>query len=268
MKIKLLTILGVLFFLSGCYIYRPYTPDAEEDFSLVDNGKGKSSKSVRSAGDTKSIREAGSKAEKPGMSAEEKRKEEEMKKRQEEEENYDDEDEEEDNQAEAKKREEQKRIEQQKREEERRRAEEEKKEEIKRNAEQPKEGIALGLNEKSEIERRKKEEIQKSQQMKEKRGDGSDKELIDSLNVRLMIKPNKFYKISAEGKRYKIQADKWVGDTLNAHIIRSPEKTLKFHKDQIDPQTVEVRKFSKFYSDLITVSSYAAAGFAVLLLLL
>lgn len=82
------------------------------------------------------------------------------------------------------------------------------------------------------------------------------------------IQPNKYYKISVQERQYKIQADQWEGDTLVSHIIRKPKKVLKFHQNQIDDETLEERRFSKPYSDLITVGSYVAAGAAVLLLVL
>lgn len=82
------------------------------------------------------------------------------------------------------------------------------------------------------------------------------------------IEPNKFYKITVEGNQYKIQADKWEGDTLVSHIIRKPNKVLKFHENQIDEDALMERRFSKVYSDLFTVGAYVVGGAAVLLLLL
>ncbi len=82
------------------------------------------------------------------------------------------------------------------------------------------------------------------------------------------IQPNKNYKIKVEEKQYKIQVDKWEGDTLFAHILRKPEKELKFHLNQIDEESVMERRFSKPYSDLLTIGSYVAGGAAVLLLFL
>lgn len=88
----------------------------------------------------------------------------------------------------------------------------------------------------------------------------------DSLKIK--IKPNLYYRILADGKKYKIQAEQWEGDTLVSHILRKPEKVLRFHKNQIDEENLEERRFSKPFSDLITVGSYVAGGVAVLLLVL
>lgn len=86
--------------------------------------------------------------------------------------------------------------------------------------------------------------------------------------LKAKIQPNKYYKISVEEKEYKIQADKWEGDTLVSHILRKPNRVLKFHENQIDEELLKERRFSKAYSDLFTVGAYAAGGAAVLLLLL
>ena len=88
----------------------------------------------------------------------------------------------------------------------------------------------------------------------------------DSLKIK--IKPNLYYRIAADGEKYKIQADQWEGDTLVSHIIRKPEKVLRFHKNQIDPENLEERRFSKPFSDLITVGSYVTGGVIILLLVL
>lgn len=86
--------------------------------------------------------------------------------------------------------------------------------------------------------------------------------------LKAKIQPNKYYKITVEEKEYKIQADSWEGDTLVSHIIRKPNRVLKFHENQIDEELLKERRFSKVYSDLFTVGAYAAGGAAVLLLLL
>lgn len=95
---------------------------------------------------------------------------------------------------------------------------------------------------------------------------GSPSGNVDSLKIK--IEPNKYYKITAEGKQYKIQADQWEGDTLVSHILRKPEKVLRFHSNQIEEEALMERRFSKPYSDLITVGAYVAGGAAVLLLVL
>lgn len=88
------------------------------------------------------------------------------------------------------------------------------------------------------------------------------------LTLKQMLKPNKHYKITVNENRYKVQVDKWEGDTLISHIIRKPEKVLKFHENQINTEEVLERKFSKPMSDMITIGSYVAIGATVLLLLL
>ncbi|MCG2792907.1 MAG: hypothetical protein L6262_05100 [Weeksellaceae bacterium] len=74
---------------------------------------------------------------------------------------------------------------------------------------------------------------------------------------------NKFYKIDVADRSYKIQVDKWVSDTLVAHVIHKPKKILKFHKNQIDPSTIAERRFSKPTADIITVVAYAAVGVGI-----
>lgn len=96
-------------------------------------------------------------------------------------------------------------------------------------------------------------------------------ELIDSsveIGIKDKIRPNQYYKITVEDSQYKIQADQWEGDTLVSHILRKPERVLKFHKDQINEEALLERRFSKPYSDLLTVGSYVTVGVAVLLLVL
>ena len=82
------------------------------------------------------------------------------------------------------------------------------------------------------------------------------------------LQPNLYYKIEARGEQHKIQVDQWEGDSLVSHIIRRPEKTLKFHKDEINEETILERRFSRPFSDLLTVGAYAAVGAAVLLIVL
>lgn len=94
------------------------------------------------------------------------------------------------------------------------------------------------------------------------------KELEAELTLKEMLKPNRNYKITVEEKKYKVQVDKWEGDTLISHIIRKPDKVLKFHENQIDNEEVLERRFSKPISDMITVGSYIAVGATALLLLL
>jgi len=88
------------------------------------------------------------------------------------------------------------------------------------------------------------------------------------LTVREKIKPKRFYKLTVLDKTYKVQVEKWEGDSLLVHKIRKPEKQFKFHENDIDNESVLERKFSKPFSDLLTVGAYAAGGAAVLLLIL
>lgn len=138
-----------------------------------------------------------------------------------------------------------------------------------------------------EIRRKKEEEIKINRELEAGDDRGKGKVVMESMDdgsmpeavgispaaseagsLKSKIQPNKYYKISVQERQYKIQADQWEGDTLVSHIIRKPKKVLKFHQNQIDEETLEERRFSKPYSDLITVGSYVAAGAAVLLLVL
>lgn len=74
------------------------------------------------------------------------------------------------------------------------------------------------------------------------------------------LEPNKFYKIEAAGKSYKIQVDKWESDSLVVHVIHHPKIKLKFHKNQIDQKTIAERRFSQPTADIITVLAYAGIG--------
>lgn len=90
----------------------------------------------------------------------------------------------------------------------------------------------------------------------------------EDVDIKEKLKPKRHYKLTVEEKKYKVQVVKWEADTLISHVIRKPEKELKFHKDQIDNEEVLERRFSKPFSDLITVGSYVTVGAAILLLLL
>lgn len=98
----------------------------------------------------------------------------------------------------------------------------------------------------------------------------SDKNPIDPKDIPLKekLEPNKYYKISALDNLYKIQVDKWEGDTLVAHKIRKPEKIYRLHMNDINTETVLERVFSKPFSDLLTVGAYASGAAIVLLLVL
>lgn len=75
--------------------------------------------------------------------------------------------------------------------------------------------------------------------------------------------PTNFYKIEASGKSYKIQVDKWESDTLVAHVIHKPKKILKFHRNQINQETIAERKFSQPVADIITVVAYVGIGVGI-----
>jgi len=84
-----------------------------------------------------------------------------------------------------------------------------------------------------------------------------------STNVQDMLEANKYFKIEVGGKPYKIQVDKWESDTLVAHVIHKPKKILKFHKNQINKETIAERRFSQPTADIITVVAYAAVGVGI-----
>ncbi len=131
-------------------------------------------------------------------------------------------------------------------------------------------------------EKEKEEESQKGQ-MSFSRSDGSGettkaaskgKEMKSEepkskeTGIKGRLQPNKYYKITALGNQYKIQVDKWEGDTLVSHKIRKPNKQFKFHKDDIEEEAILERRFSKPFSDLLTVGAYASGAAIVLLLIL
>lgn len=90
----------------------------------------------------------------------------------------------------------------------------------------------------------------------------------EEKSLKEKIKPNKYYKITVADKQYKIEVNKWEGDTLMANVLRQPKKELKFHENQIDAENLLERRFSKSYSDLFTIGAYVVGGAAVLLLFL
>lgn len=129
--------------------------------------------------------------------------------------------------------------------------------------------------EEQEEEKRKKElELAQNNQGKRSLSSGSGKTSVtqssspqeENLSLKEILKPKKIYKIKVEDKHYKIQVDKWEGDTLVSHRLRHPEKKLRFHENQID-EDVLARKFSKPMSDIITVGAYVSGGAALLLLI-
>ncbi len=97
--------------------------------------------------------------------------------------------------------------------------------------------------------------------------DSTEPQIVDA-GIKGKLQPNKFYKITARDKQFKIQVDKWEGDSLVSHIIRKPQKEVKLHKDEINEELILERRFSKPFSDLFTVGAYAAGAAAVLLIVL
>ncbi|KQK25213.1 hypothetical protein AR438_11845 [Chryseobacterium aquaticum] len=87
------------------------------------------------------------------------------------------------------------------------------------------------------------------------------------INVQNELQPTKNYKIKVDGRAYKVIVDKWEGDSLVAHPISKPEKILKFHKNQINAETIAEKRFSKPLSDILTVVTYAGIGVGVWMLL-
>lgn len=87
------------------------------------------------------------------------------------------------------------------------------------------------------------------------------------INVQNELQPTKNYKIKVDGRAYKVIVDKWEGDSLVAHPISKPAKILKFHKNQINAETIAEKRFSKPLSDILTVVTYAGIGVGVWMLL-
>jgi len=87
------------------------------------------------------------------------------------------------------------------------------------------------------------------------------------INIQNELQPSKNYKIKVDGRTYKVIVDKWEVDSLVAHPVRKPEGILKFHKNQINAETITERRFSKPLSDIITVVTYAGIGVGVWMLL-
>lgn len=82
-------------------------------------------------------------------------------------------------------------------------------------------------------------------------------------NTTEILEAGKYFKIDAADRSYKIQVDKWEGDTLVAHVIHKPKKILKFHRNQINKETIAERRFSQPVADIITVTAYAGIGVGI-----
>ncbi|KPE52807.1 hypothetical protein [Chryseobacterium indologenes] len=86
------------------------------------------------------------------------------------------------------------------------------------------------------------------------------------MNIRERLVPNKNFKIDVDGRSYKIIVDRWESDSLVAHPVNSPKKTLKFHKNQINAEKIAEKRFSQPIADIITVVAYTAIGAGIYLL--
>lgn len=203
-------LLPVIFLLTSCYIYKPYSEKSEEDLSKQQNNLLMTPKSIRVENSSDKAVEKNKQAQ-GGMSQEE---------------------------SEAQKRKE-KEMERQKLE-----------------------------NEKGNESQNK---FSSDPESKSKSGGKvtktSEEPKVREIGIKGKLQPNKYYKITALGNQYKIQVDKWEGDTLVSHKIRQPKKQFKFHKNDIEEEMILERRFSKPFSDLFTVGAYAS-GAAILLLLI
>lgn len=87
------------------------------------------------------------------------------------------------------------------------------------------------------------------------------------VNIQEKLAPNKNVKIDVDGKSYKIIVDRWESDSLIAHQVKNPKKILKFHKNQINSETIAEKRFSQPIADIITVAVYAGIGVGIWALL-
>ena len=87
------------------------------------------------------------------------------------------------------------------------------------------------------------------------------------VNVQQKLAPNKNFKIDVDGKSYKIIVDRWESDSLVAHPVHNPKRTLKFHKNQINADRIAEKRFSQPIADIITIAVYAGAGVGIWYLL-
>ena len=105
------------------------------------------------------------------------------------------------------------------------------------------------------------EQIQQIQQAQEVE-QSNDAVVVKPKSV---IKEKEYYLIRALGQERKIEAVKWEGDSLVAHVKGQPKNILKIHEKDIED--FKVRKFSKGRSDAMTIAAYATAGVGLFLLL-
>lgn len=87
------------------------------------------------------------------------------------------------------------------------------------------------------------------------------------INIQEKLAPNKNVKIDVDGRAYKVIVDRWEGDSLVVHPVRSREKVLKFHKNQINAEKIAEKRFSQPIADIITIAVYAGIGVGVWALL-
>ncbi|WP_449386815.1 hypothetical protein [Chryseobacterium lineare] len=87
------------------------------------------------------------------------------------------------------------------------------------------------------------------------------------INIQEKLTAGKNVKIDVDGKKYKIIVDKWENDSLVAHQVHNPKRTLKFHKNQINGEKIAEKRFSQPIADIITIVAYAGIGVAIYSLL-
>lgn len=83
------------------------------------------------------------------------------------------------------------------------------------------------------------------------------------INIQEKLAPNKNVKIDVDGRAYKVIVDRWEGDSLVVHPVRSREKVLKFHKNQINAEKIAEKRFSQPIADIITIAVYAGIGVGI-----
>ena len=83
------------------------------------------------------------------------------------------------------------------------------------------------------------------------------------VTIQEKLQPAKNYRIKVDGRPYKIIADRWDNDTLVAHPVKKPDVILKFHKNQIDSESIAEKRFSQPIADIITVVAYVGIGVGI-----
>lgn len=114
--------------------------------------------------------------------------------------------------------------------------------------------------------RKKAENISKEESLpKSKEQSKVEVKPTEIPSTKSLIKEKGYYQVEVFERTQKIEAVKWEGDTLIAHVKGKPKKELKFHEKDI--QNLKTREFSKGRSDALTIASYATLGVGVFLLL-